>query len=76
MDVHDVGRKDIPAEPGMVLTIEPGIYIPVDDQTVPPSYRGIGMRLEDDFLVTEKGGVILSRSIPRTIEEIESLMKQ
>ncbi|MBA7595789.1 MAG: M24 family metallopeptidase [Calditrichaeota bacterium] len=76
MNVHDVGRKDTPAEPGMVLTIEPGIYIPVDDQTVPPPYRGIGMRLEDDFLVTEEGGVILSRNIPCTIEEIESLMKQ
>ncbi len=75
MDVHDVGRKDTPAEPGMVLTIEPGIYIPADDQAVAPPYRGIGMRLEDDFLVTEKGGVMLSRNIPRTIEEIESLMK-
>lgn len=75
MDVHDVGRKDTPAEPGMVLTIEPDIYIPVDDQTVPPPYRGIGLRLEDDFLVTEKGGVMLSRNIPWTIEEIESLMK-
>ncbi|UCH62997.1 MAG: aminopeptidase P N-terminal domain-containing protein [Fidelibacterota bacterium] len=76
MDVHDVGRKATPAEPGMILTIEPGIYIPVDDQAVPQSYRGIGMRLEDDFLVTEKGAVILSGKIPRTIEEIESLMKQ
>jgi len=76
LDVHDVGRKNTPAEPSMVLAIEPGIYIPVDDQTVPPPYRGIGIRLEDDFLVTEEGGVILSRNIPRTIEEIESLMKQ
>jgi Xaa-Pro aminopeptidase len=75
LDVHDVGRNNIPAAPGMVLTIEPGIYIPADDQVVAPHYRGIGLRLEDDFLVTDKGGVMLSRNIPRTIEEIESLMK-
>jgi len=60
----------------MVLTIEPGLYLPVDDETVPPAYRGLGLRLEDDFLVTEKGSMMLSRNIPRTIEEIESLMKQ
>ncbi len=77
MDVHDVGgSKDTPAEPGMVLTIEPGIYIPEDDENVPLAYRGLGLRLEDDFLVTEEGNVMLSRNIPRTIEEIESLMQK
>ncbi|MFB0515157.1 MAG: aminopeptidase P N-terminal domain-containing protein [Candidatus Neomarinimicrobiota bacterium] len=76
LDVHDVGGNEIPAAPGMVLTLEPGIYIPADDESLPQAYRGLGLRLEDDFLVTETGGVMLSKNIPRTVDEIESIMKK
>jgi len=65
LDVHDAGNYDLPLEAGVVITVEPGIYIPEE---------GIGIRIEDDILVTEEGPVILSRHIPRTIEEIEQTM--
>jgi Xaa-Pro aminopeptidase len=62
MDVHDVGSFTRPLQPGMVLTIEPGIYIPAES---------LGIRIEDDVLVTPSGGEVLSAGIPRTVEEIE-----
>ncbi|NOX82257.1 MAG: aminopeptidase P family protein [Alphaproteobacteria bacterium] len=65
LDVHDAGNYDLPLKPGVVVTVEPGIYIPEE---------GIGIRIEDVVLVTKGGPVILSRRIPRTIEEIESVM--
>lgn len=80
MDVHDVGpyhdengdwRK---LESGMVFTIEPGIYIPLSATDVPEEYRGMGIRIEDDILVTQHGHENLSASIPRTITDIEYLM--
>ena len=58
----------------MVLTIEPGIYIAADLDEVDPRYRGIGVRIEDDVLVTEDGNEVLSARVPKTIEEIEGLM--
>lgn len=64
LDVHDVGKLDI-LEPGMVFTVEPGIYIAQDN---------IGIRIEDDILVTETGCDILTKAIPKTIEEIEAIM--
>jgi Xaa-Pro aminopeptidase len=75
MDVHDVGpyfvdRKPRKLEPGMVLTVEPGVYIAPDDDTVPPEWRGIGVRIEDDVLVTESGWEVLTAGIPKTTEEI------
>ncbi|MGE0787051.1 MAG: Xaa-Pro aminopeptidase [Sandaracinaceae bacterium] len=78
MDVHDVGLyyvdgKPRPLEPGMVFTIEPGLYIGVDAD-VDPAYRGIGVRIEDDILVTEAGRENLTESIPSDPDEIESLM--
>ncbi len=78
MDVHDVGAyfadgKPRPLEPGMVLTIEPGIYVATDAE-VEEKWRGIGIRIEDDLLVTEAGHENLTRAIPKTIAEIESLM--
>lgn len=76
LDVHDVGNRETPFEPGMVFTIEPGLYIPADTESVPEAYRGIGIRVEDDFLVTEEGGIMLSRDIPRTVDEIEAMMKE
>jgi Xaa-Pro aminopeptidase len=80
MDVHDVGDYKIDQkwrllEPGMVLTIEPGLYIPVDCKTVDEKWRGIGIRIEDDLLVTEQGHEILTNAVPRTIPEIEALMQ-
>jgi len=80
MDVHDVGDYKINGEwrilePGMVLTIEPGLYIPEDCDTVDEKFRGIGIRIEDDVLVTENGYQVLSHAIPKTIAEIEAIMQ-
>lgn len=78
LDVHDVGdykkdEKDRPLEPGMVLTIEPGLYIANDSQA-PEHYRGIGVRIEDDVVVTPEGHINLTKDAPKTIAEIEALM--
>jgi Xaa-Pro aminopeptidase len=78
MDVHDVG--DYHAEegkprvlvPGMVLTIEPGIYVPADDEAAPAAMRGVGIRIEDDVLVAEDGPVNLTQAIPKEIAEVEA----
>lgn len=80
LDVHDVGEykqdeKDRPFEPGMVLTIEPGLYFDEDAQ-VPEQYKGIGIRIEDDLLVTPTGYDVLTKDVPKTIEEIEAVMKK
>ncbi|ELM3740067.1 Xaa-Pro aminopeptidase [Yersinia ruckeri] len=78
MDVHDVGdyqtsdRSRI-LEPGMVLTIEPGLYI-APDADVPMEYRGIGIRIEDDILITETGNENLTAKVVKKVEEIEALM--
>jgi Xaa-Pro aminopeptidase len=79
MDVHDAGPYKVAdewrkLEPGMVLTIEPGLYIAEDVTDVAPCYRGIGVRIEDDVLVTQDGNEVLSARVPKTIEEIESVM--
>lgn len=81
MDVHDVGDYKIDdhwrlLEPGMVTTIEPGIYISPDNKKVPKKWRGIGVRIEDDVVVTRKGYKILSNGIPKTVKEIESYMAE
>lgn len=75
MDVHDVGNyyvggKARPLEPGMVLTVEPGIYIGKDYDKVPPEWRGIGVRIEDDILVTDGDPDNLTAAIPKTIPEM------
>jgi Xaa-Pro aminopeptidase len=75
MDVHDVGAyyeagKPRQLEPGMVLTVEPGIYIAPDDDSVPPAWRGIGVRIEDDVLVTTSVPEVLTAGIPKTVEEV------
>lgn len=80
MDVHDVGNyfqngKQRPFEPGFVLTVEPGLYIPPHSQ-VDERYRGIGIRIEDDILVTEDGSENLTRDIPKSVADIEALMAQ
>ena len=86
MDVHDVGNYRAPADPaaqrwrslqpGMVLTVEPGLYIAADDDTVEERWRGIGIRIEDDVLVTENGHEILTSGVPSSIAQIEALMSK
>ena len=81
IDVHDVGDYKIDGawrllEPGMVTTIEPGIYIAPDNKRVPKKWRGIGVRIEDDVLVTKKGNRVLTTGIPKTVDEIETFMAQ
>ncbi|MGA4849938.1 aminopeptidase P family protein [Streptomyces sp. G5(2025)] len=80
MDVHDCAAArresyvDGTLEPGMCLTVEPGLYFQADDLTVPEEYRGIGVRIEDDILVTEDGNRNLSDSLPRRSDEVEAWM--
>ncbi|MBP2437770.1 aminopeptidase P family protein [Microbacterium amylolyticum] len=82
LDVHDcaAARREMYYDgevlPGMVFTIEPGMYFQIDDLTVPEEYRGIGVRIEDDILMTEDGPVNLSAAIPRTADEIEAWIAQ
>ncbi|MCC8373905.1 MULTISPECIES: Xaa-Pro aminopeptidase [Photorhabdus] len=77
LDVHDVGdygvERDRILQPGMVLTVEPGIYIALDAD-VPLEYRGIGIRIEDDILITETGNENLTASVVKEADEIEALM--
>ncbi|MET9096163.1 aminopeptidase P family protein [Streptomyces cyaneofuscatus] len=82
MDVHDcaVARTEAYVdgilEPGVCLTVEPGLYFQADDLTVPEEYRGIGVRIEDDILVTEDGNRNLSDQLPRRADEVEAWMAQ
>ncbi|KOR27940.1 Xaa-Pro aminopeptidase, partial [Achromatium sp. WMS2] len=79
MDVHDVGNYKVanhwrPLEPGMCLTIEPGIYIAPGISGVDPKWHGIGIRIEDDVVVTTTGSKVLSSAVPKDIGAIEALM--
>jgi len=87
IDVHDAGRyyfngESRPAEVGMVMTIEPGLYISPDtsripegfNKEIPEKYLGIGVRIEDDVLVTEKGARVLTHKVPKDADEIEAVM--
>ena len=81
LDVHDVGEYRVDGrwrqlEPGMVLTIEPGIYVAADNTKVPKRWRGIGVRIEDDVVVTEQGCDVLTGDVPKRADEIEALMSQ
>ena len=81
LDVHDVGRYKIKnkwrtLQPNMVLTIEPGIYISADMQGVHRRWHHIGVRIEDDILVTSKGCRVLSDKLPREIADIEAVMRK
>ncbi|HEY2388391.1 MAG TPA: aminopeptidase P N-terminal domain-containing protein [Candidatus Binatia bacterium] len=78
MDVHDVGvyrnaDGPRPLEPGMVLTIEPGCYVAADCESVAPEWRGIGIRIEDDVLVSADGHRVLSAAVPKQVAELEAL---
>ena len=79
LDVHDVGEYRIDGasrllEPGMVFTIEPGLYIPPDDTSVAAQWRGIGIRIEDDVLITREGHRVLTDALERSAEDVEGLM--
>ncbi len=79
MDVHDVGDYKVGGEwrvleEGMVLTIEPGIYVSPDDLDVDEKWRGIGIRIEDDVVITAKGNKVLTAKVPKKVDEIEALM--
>ncbi|MCH8501903.1 MAG: Xaa-Pro aminopeptidase [Aliidiomarina sp.] len=79
LDVHDVGRYELegeatPLRAGMVFTVEPGLYFAPDDVQVPEAYRGIGVRIEDDILMTADGFENLTAAVPKQIEAIEALM--
>ncbi len=82
IDVHDPvpyfdeNGDEIPLEPGMILTVEPGLYLPADDPAVPERYRGIGIRIEDDILVTETGSDNLSAMIVKHPDGIEAICAQ
>jgi Xaa-Pro aminopeptidase len=80
LDVHDCASAraetylDGVLAAGQVLTVEPGLYFQPDDLTVPPEYRGIGVRIEDDVLVTEDGAEVLSAALPRDPDAVEAWM--
>lgn len=84
LDVHDAGRYYVdqqakqsrPYAPGMALTVEPGIYVPPDDKTAPAKYRGIGIRIEDDVVVTETGNINLTAGVTKDPDEIEAIMQR
>ncbi|KAF4022994.1 hypothetical protein G4228_014602 [Cervus hanglu yarkandensis] len=75
MDVHDTPDmpRSLPLQPGMVITVEPGIYIPEDDQDAPERFRGLGVRIEDDVVVTEASPLILSADCPKEMKDIEQI---
>ncbi len=79
MDVHDVGTYKANGEwrayeEGMVVTVEPGLYIAPDDETVDVKWRGIGIRIEDDVVATKNGPLVLTAKVVKTVEDIEALM--
>ncbi len=79
MDVHDVGDYKVGGEwrvlePGMVMTVEPGIYVAPDNERVAKKWRGIGIRIEDDVVITKDGNEVLTKDVPKTVVEIEALM--
>lgn len=82
IDVHDCAqaRKENytlgKLKEGMILTIEPGLYIQEDDELFPPEYRGIGVRIEDDFLITKNGNINLSGGIPRHADDVEKWVRK
>jgi Xaa-Pro aminopeptidase len=78
LDVHDVGDYQVegasrPLVPGMVLTIEPGLYVAADDESAPAALRGVGIRIEDDVLVTAAGRENLTAGVPKEIAEMEAV---
>ena len=80
IDVHDVGiyyydKQSRALEPGVVMTVEPGIYVAPDTKDIPEQYLGIGVRIEDDVLCTSNGPQVLTTGVPKNADEIEALMR-
>nr|XP_051690012.1 xaa-Pro aminopeptidase 3 isoform X4 [Oryctolagus cuniculus] len=75
MDVHDTPDmpRSLPLQPGMVITIEPGIYIPEDDRDAPEKFRGLGVRIEDDVVVTQDSPLVLSAGCPKELSDVEHI---
>ncbi|TMW62848.1 hypothetical protein Poli38472_005466 [Pythium oligandrum] len=75
MDVHDTPHisRSVPLRPGMVVTVEPGIYLPKNDLNLPEEFRGIGIRIEDDVVITDKGIEITTSGVPKELADIEAL---
>src|SRR5690606_23438901 len=77
LDTHDVGEyysadgEPLPLEPGVVITIEPGIYVSEDDEHAPAAFRGIGIRIEDDVLITASGNEVLTAACPKELADVE-----
>ena len=81
LDVHDVGEYRLAGdfrelEPGMVFTIEPGLYIPPGAKGVPAKYQGIGIRIEDDVVITKDGHEVLTDGVPKGVEEVEAVLAE
>ena len=80
IDVHDCAQARVEnyregtLQPGMIITVEPGLYFKSDDELVPENLRGIGVRIEDDVLITEDGNEILSVGLPRASADVEAWM--
>ncbi|KAJ2946683.1 hypothetical protein O0L34_g12744 [Tuta absoluta] len=76
LDVHDSSlvKRNISVEPGMVVTVEPGIYIRPDDLTVPPEFRGVGIRIEDDVLITDNKPLVLTDSCAKEVADVEAIV--
>lgn len=75
MDEYLIPSGFRPLEPGNVFTLEPGLYFPIDDPKIPARLRGIGIRIEDDILITKDGHEVLTKGVPSAREELEALMK-
>lgn len=75
LEVHDVSSREV-LEAGMVVTLEPGLYIPADDPAIPAKYRSIGIRIEDDVLIVEGGNRVITSGLVKEVKDIEKLMKQ
>ena len=81
LDAHDPGgyhqwQETVPLEPGMVVTVEPGLYFTTDDSTIDASLRGTGIRIEDDLLITANGNTVISSDIPKPASAIEAMMQE
>jgi Xaa-Pro aminopeptidase len=80
LDVHDVGSYAVDGKPralapGMVFTVEPGLYVAADDEQAPPELRGIGVRIEDDVAITAAGCEILTAAIPKHPADVEAWIR-
>ncbi len=82
LDVHDCAKAraetylDAVLEEGHVLTVEPGLYLQPDDETLPAELRGLGIRIEDDLVITADGARLMSGALPRSVPAIESWMAE